>query len=180
MLIFLSLVGFLFLFTAAYAGWRGAPWVPTRSLDLQQAIAAVRQASPHRYAIDLGCGTGSLLFALAKAHPEMQLFGYDISLAPLLFGWIRKWLSPQRYKNVHLHMKNLYRVDVSPADLIFVFMMPEPHTRIAKTVLHRAQTDALVLFEAWPPEGFVPEQTVQGSNCLPLHVYRGASFHPKP
>ncbi len=175
---FFSLFFFLVLLTAAYAGWRGAPWVPTRKKDLHQALAVLAHEPEHRYGIDLGCGTGSLLFAVARAYPNMHLYGYDVSLAPLFFGWIRKWLSPQRYKRVHLRFKNLYRVDVSPADLIFVFMMPEPHTRIAKTVLLRAQPRALVLFEAWSPEGFVPERSVQAPACLPLHIYRGRAFHP--
>ena len=68
-------------------------------------------------------------------------------------------------------------MDVSPADLIFVFMMPEPHTRIAKTVLRKVSPQALVLFEAWPPEGFVPLRSVQEPGCLPLHLYSGSAFH---
>lgn len=174
---FFYVLFFLFAGSAAYAGYRGAPWVPTRTKDLRQALAVLERESPKRHAIDLGCGTGSLLFVLAQKYPNMALHGYDISFGPLLFGWIRKWLSPRLYKNVHLHFKNLYRVDISSADLIFVFMMPEPHTRIAKTVLHRANADALVLFEAWPPEGFSPLRTEQRPECLPLHVYRGATFH---
>jgi SAM-dependent methyltransferase len=175
MLPFLYLTILFLLITAAYAGWRGAPWVPTRSKDLHQALEVVAEAT-HRYAIDLGCGTGSLLFVLAQKYPDMKLHGYDISLAPLFFGWIRKSLSPKHYKNVHLHWKNLYRVNVSLADLIFVFMMPEPHTRIAKTVLHRAKPDTLILFEAWPPDGFAPERTIKEPGCLPLHMYRGGAF----
>lgn len=176
---FFYVLFFLFAVSAAYASYRGAPFVPTRTKDLHQALGVVAHESKKRHAIDLGCGTGSLLFVLANKYPDMQLHGYDVSLGPLLFGWIRKWLSPRTYKNVHLHLKNLYRVDVSPADLLFVFMMPEPHTRIAKTVLPRVQEDALVLFEAWPPEGFSPLRTVQEKDCLPLHIYRGSTFHKK-
>lgn len=175
MLFFLA-VAFVLLGTAAYAGYRGAPWVPTLPQDITQALDTL-QGKSFCTAVDLGCGTGSLLFALAQQRPDVVLHGYDVSLAPLLFGWIRKYFSPKRYKNIHLHWKNLYSVDVSLADLIFVFMMPEPHTRIAKTVLPHAKSDALVLFEAWPPEGFPPEHTVQGSGCLPLHLYRGLQFH---
>jgi SAM-dependent methyltransferase len=172
---FLYLLLFLFLFTAAYAGYKGAPWVPTRSADISQALAFVEGRS-FRTAIDLGCGTGSLLFALAQRRSDLILHGYEVSLAPLLFAWIRKYFSPKRYKNIHLHWKNLYSVDVSSADLIFVFMMPEPHTRIAKTILHRAKKDALILFEAWAPTGFPPDRTLQNPGCLPLHIYSGSQF----
>ncbi len=172
---FLFLLFSIFLLTAAYAGFRGAPWVPTRSKDMQQALDILK-GQEFTYAIDLGCGTGSLLFALAQERPEIHAYGYDVSLAPLCFGWIRKYLSPTKYKNVHLQWKNLYTVDVSPADLIFVFMMPEPHTRIAKTVLHRTQPNATVLFEAWAPEGFVPDRTEKQEGCLPLHICRGDAF----
>jgi trans-aconitate methyltransferase len=172
---FLFLVAFFFLLTAAYAGFKGAPFVPTLSKDIQQALSVLKNEKIES-AIDLGCGTGSMLFAVAQERPDVQLSGYEVSLAPLLFGWIRKYLSPKKYKNVHLYWKNLYSVDVSFADVVFVFMMPEPHTRIAKTVLHRANPHAIVLFEAWPPEGFVPERIEKHMGCLPLHVYRGSAF----
>lgn len=172
---FLFLVVLFFLITAAYAGFRGAPWVPTLSKDIRQALGVLKNEQ-FESAIDLGCGTGSMLFAVAQERPDVQLAGYEVSLAPLVFGWIRKYLSPKKYKNIHLYWKNLYSVDVSFADVIFVFMMPEPHTRIAKTVLHRARPDALVLFEAWPPEGFAPDRTEKQEGCLPLHVYRGSAF----
>jgi hypothetical protein len=54
--------------------------------------------------------------------------------------------------------------------------MPEPHTRIAKTILHRAKKDALILFEAWAPTGFPPDRTLQNPGCLPLHIYSGSQF----
>lgn len=166
----------LFFGTAAYAGWRGAPWVPTRKRELHTVLSFLQSHPPRTYAIDLGCGTGSLLFLLAKAYPSMALHGYDVSFGPLLFGWIRKWLSPRRYAHVHLHWKNLYHVDVSMADLLFVFMMPEPHTHIAKTVLRNANADALVLFEAWAPEGFSQFQKIASPGTLPIFTYPGKAF----
>lgn len=167
---------FLLVGSAAYAGWRGAPWVPTRKKELHQVLAYLQGSPQKKYGIDLGCGTGSLLFLLADRYPDMTLHGYDISLGPLLFGCIRKFLSYKRYKNVHFHIKNLYRVDVSCADLIFVFMMPDPHTRIAHTVLSRAQSDAVILFEAWPPEGYKEQDIIRYEGTLPLFIYLGKTF----
>jgi SAM-dependent methyltransferase len=167
---------FLLVGSAAYAGWRGAPWVPTRKKELHQVLTYLQQSPPKNYGIDLGCGTGSLLFLLAERYPDMTLHGYDISLGPLLFGCIRKFFSYKRYKNVHFHVKNLYRVNVSLADLIFIFMMPEPHTRIARTVLSKAQPDATILFEAWPPEGFKEQEVIQREEVLPLFMYHGKTF----
>lgn len=172
----LYLILFFIFGTAAYAGWRGAPWVPTLPKDIAHAVDVLHHAKTS-FVIDLGCGTGSLLFALAKEHPHAELHGYDVSLAPLLFGWIRKIFSMKKYKNVHLHWKNLYSVDVSPADIIFVFMMPEPHTRIARTVLRNTRPESIVLFEAWPPEGFTPKSVENSPECLPLFVYEGKAFH---
>lgn len=172
---FLYFTILFFLLTAAYAGFKGAPFVPTRSKDIKQALRALKNI-PCVTAIDLGCGTGTMLFAVAQERPNAVLSGYEVSLAPLLFGWIRKYLSPKKYRNVHLYWKNLYTVDVSSADIIFVFMMPEPHTRIAQTVLHRAKPHARILFEAWPPQGFTPEQTLQDPGCLSLHMYHGSAF----
>jgi SAM-dependent methyltransferase len=172
---FLFLVALFLLITAAYAGLKGAPWVPTLSKDVKQALGVLKDKK-FEHALDLGCGTGTMLFALAKEKPNAILTGYDVSLAPLLFGWTRKFLSPKKYKNVHLYWKNIYSVDVSFADVIYVFMMPESNVRIATTVLPHAKPDATILFEAWGPEGFIADHTEKQEGCLPLLVYRGSAF----
>ncbi len=172
----LFVFAFLLLGTAAFAGFRGAPWLPTRTQEIAQAISSIERSSPATL-VDLGCGTGSLLFAYAKKHPSTQLYGYEISLGPFLFAYFRKLLFFTSYRNVHLFWKNLYRADVSSADAIFIFMMQGPHTRIAQRVLCRAQHSAHIFFQAWPPENFVPHARIQEHHCLPLYQYFGKDFH---
>lgn len=171
----LYLIILFFLITAAYGGMIGAPWVPTLSQDVHQALGVLKDKK-FKSAVDLGCGTGTILFALAKERPDAVLTGYDVSFAPLLFGWTRKLFSPKKYKNVHLSWKNIYSVDISFADVIYVFMMPDANAPIATTILSRAKPDATILFEAWGPEGFTPDHTEKQEGCLPLHVYRGSAF----
>lgn len=174
---FFFLLTILILGTAGYASFRGAPWVPTRKKDrahIRDVLA--RAAINPKHIIDLGCGTGQLLFELQKKFPDITCTGYDLSLGPLIAGWIQKLFTSKTSQNVSLQWKNIFSADISNADTLFVFMMPELHTRIAKELLHHAKPHALIIFEAWPPEGFNAHAVSQQKGCLPLHIYYGKQF----
>jgi len=74
--------------TFAYAGFRGAPWVPMRAGDVERVVrlAAIK---PGQTVYDLGCGDGRLLFA-AATHGAVA-HGFEISLLPLVIAKVR-WL----------------------------------------------------------------------------------------
>ncbi len=165
---------FIIVLSAAHAGWNGAPWVPTRAKDREHIVAYLKQQSFATF-IDLGAGTGTMLFALAPLFPNARYIGYDISLLPLWIGKFSSWFSPK--KNITMRYQNLYHGDISQADVIYIFLMPNVHTEVARRVLCKAPPKARILFEGWPPEGYTPLTILSHSDCLPVYCFEGHQFH---
>jgi len=64
--------------------------VPTRK-GQRELIAKETEIPPGAALCDLGCGDGTVLFDIARRRPDIRAVGYDISLFPLLIGWVRKF-----------------------------------------------------------------------------------------
>ena len=117
--------------TAAYAGLSAAPWLPTKPKQRRHLIDQLDVKDGKTY-YDLGCGDGSVLFALARKNPNVQAIGYEISLLPLGIGLLRKLLGRNAYKNVSLRFGNLFKQDVSDADVVFVFLLDKSYPKLVK------------------------------------------------
>lgn len=113
--IVLALLTFLIFF--AWAGLSLAPWVPTYKKDLPRVLE-LAQARPGQVFYDLGCGDGRLVQYMAK-HAEMEAYGLELNFWMYLIAKLRT----KKYGNVKF--KNLFKENLSNADVIFVFGMPD-------------------------------------------------------
>lgn len=173
MLTFLAWVILLALvISAAIAGMSAAPWLPTKAKDRNHLLESLK-LEPGQKVIDLGCGDGSMLFAVARKFPEVECVGYDISLLPLLFAWGRKLLKPKAYKNVHIYFGNLFKQSVANFDLVFVFLLPKSYPRLVEMLKYYLKDDARVIVEAWPLPHITPVETLKSEGCLPIFIYTG-------
>lgn len=57
--------------------WEAWSRVPDMTADLAYALAAVK--GTHRLVLDVPCGRGRLLKAIAASHPQVSLYGMDIN-----------------------------------------------------------------------------------------------------
>ena len=170
----------LIIGTAAYAGLQGAPWVPTRKRDIDHLLSVLPDLNGKKV-LDLGCGTGSILFALAQKYPDGIFYGNEVSVGPIVFAVVKKFLGGSKYKNVHFRFENMYTTDVADIDVLLAFILDKPHARIARELGPKLKPDALAVFEAWAPEGFTPRSVHQDKEhfCLDLFAYRGEDFSKK-
>ena len=69
-----------------YQGVTGVPPVSSSAAEAADVVALLRQAGlPERAVIyDLGCGWGALVLALARAFPNAQIRGIEMSPVALL------------------------------------------------------------------------------------------------
>ncbi|HCC83647.1 TPA: hypothetical protein DEP96_02240 [Candidatus Uhrbacteria bacterium] len=179
---FLFLILLAIVISAAYAGYSAAPWVPTKPAQRQLVLDNLKFPSSYGgvrgglTVVDLGCGDGAWLFAFAAKYPSITAIGYDISLLPLVIGQLRKLLSFKKFAHVHLRFGNLWRADISQADVVLIFLMRKIYPRLI-TKLSAIPPHALVAIEAWPLPNLTPIQTITGPNLLPVYIYRGEQFH---
>lgn len=175
MSLFLFLILLVIVVSAAYAGYSAAPWVPTKKAQ-RQLVLDTLPISPTATVLDLGCGDGAWLFTFAAAYPTIRAIGYDISFLPLIIGQFRKLLSFKKFSHVHLRFGNLWAVDITYADVIFIFLMKKAYPRLV-TKLASLKPTALIAVEAWPLPNLTPIQTITGPNLLPVYIYHGSQFH---
>lgn len=173
---------FIFIGTMAWGAILAAPWVPTLKAQRGLLIDNLKLEAPSDSPMngggfagtiyDLGCGSGSILFAFADRYPEAKCIGYDVALFPLLLGWLRKLRSPKKYKNVSLRFGNFFGKHFADADVVVGFLMQKAYQKFIATLNRELKSGTIVAIEAWPLTDRTPIQTIEGEKLVPWYVYR--------
>ena len=166
------IVGLAVLISAALAGLSAAPWLPTLPKQRRHLFEHLK-LTPGQKVVDLGCGDGSMLFAVARLHPEVICIGYDISLLPLCIAWVRKFASFRAYRNVHIYFGDLFKQDLHAYDVIFVFLLSKCYPKLVTVLRNSASPNAQIIVEAWPLPNIEPTNTIKAEKLLPMYVYSG-------
>ncbi|MFH1711757.1 MAG: class I SAM-dependent methyltransferase [Patescibacteria group bacterium] len=171
-LIIFSIVMIL-LISAAYAGYSAAPFWPSKRKECKNVIDNV-PIKPGQKFYELGCGSGTILFSIAKHHPNALFVGYDISIFPFLYARIKKIIG--RYKNTKVQMKNLFKQDLADADVVFVFLMDKCYPRLMEKFAKELKDDTVVVFQGWALPKIDFDKKIKPEGTLPLYFYHGAQF----
>lgn len=166
----LWIVGSLLLFSAAWGCLSAAPWVPTRANQRDRLFKHVT-LKPRDVIVDLGCGTGTLLFAAVRAYPEAIARGYEVSLFPLVLGWLHKFSFPRRYRNVSIRFGNLFNAPIADADVVVIFLLSSCYPKLIAKLKRELKPSARVIVEAWPLPNISPTQTIREEGLLPIFIY---------
>lgn len=161
--------------SAAVAGVSAAPWLPTKPSQRRHLLANLK-LDPGQTVVDLGCGDGSMLFAIAKLHPEVVCIGYDISLLPLALAWLRKLLFFRAYKNVHVRFGDLFKQKIDQADVIFIFLLSKSYPKLIERLKIQIKPQARLIVEAWPLSNIEPQETIKADGLLPVYIYPGEAL----
>lgn len=120
----LSLAGLLFIiicgFSLIFSVLSFAPWVPSRGRDLKR-IFKLADLKPGQVFYDLGCGNGRLVIYAANNY-KVKAVGLEISLPFYLICRLRQFFNRSAW--LEFKFKNLYKENLSPADVIYFFGMP--------------------------------------------------------
>ncbi len=99
----------------------GIPFISTSNKDFKAIMEAV-EAKPNELIYDLGCGKAHLL-TYAEKNYNTRGIGYEISVWPYLMAIFNLWYG--RYKKTEVHFSNMYKADLSKADIVFCYLFPE-------------------------------------------------------
>ena len=101
--------------------WRDAPVFPTPA-DALQELPRHAPLSAGALVLDAGCGAGDGLQALHAAYPEAQLHGLE-------WSWPLRLLSALRCPWARVRRADIWEVDWSAYDMVYLFQRPESMTR---------------------------------------------------
>lgn len=102
-----------------------APWLPSRRRDLSR-IFKLADLKPGQIFYDLGCGDGKVVL-FAADHFKALIIGLEISLPFYLICQLRKFF--RQRSNLIFKFKNLFKEDLSAADVVYFFGIPEKINR---------------------------------------------------
>lgn len=144
--------------------WRDAPLFPTPP----QALDGLAERVPLPLAghvLDAGCGTGDGLLALERAYPEVHLHGVERS-------WPLRWVCAWRVRQAHVWQGDIWGMDWSPYDLVYLFQRPESMPRAwTKATTQMRPGTWLASLEFAVPD-VAPTDTWVCPDGRPLWLYR--------
>ena len=147
---FIIIITIIILIPTAYASFFGAPWVPTRKREVDRFLK-LAEIKPGDLVYDLGSGDGRLVIAAAEKC-QAKAIGLEISPFPYFLSKLKIFL--RKTKNCQIKYKNLFKENLSPADVVFIFLLPRPYARLKKKLEQELKPGAKVITECWPIQGW--------------------------
>lgn len=154
--------------TFAYAGFRGAPWVPMRAGDIERVMKHAHIEDGQKV-YDLGCGDGRLLFAAAARGATAR--GFEISLIPYVIARVT-WLLSKHRARVTISFKDFWFADFYDADVVYFFLMPAIYPRLQAKLQKELKPGATVLAYVWPFQDWKPIRVDEEKGKPVVYVYR--------
>lgn len=136
-----------------------------------QAVVDLLPASPC-HVIDLGCGDGRLLKALARARPDCEFVG--IEHAPLTWLWAR--FNTAGLSNCRVRRGDFWAQPLGLFDVAYAFLSPVPMARLWAKAGAEMRPGSLLVSNSFEIPGVEPETIVEvaDSRATRLHCYRPA------
>ena len=172
MFFWLYIIALIFTFSFAYACFRAAPWVPMHAKDVPRVMALARLSEGEVF-FDLGAGDGRTIIAAAQAGAKAK--GYEISLLPFFIAWGKILFSGQ-IKNSKMIFRDFWHVDLSRADIIFVFLMPKIRERLKEKIEREMKPGSRIITYVWPMIGWEADQidVVEGRPKIYSYSIKGS------
>jgi len=161
----LMAVGFTLLASMAYAGVRGAPWVPTWKKDLERIKRLANLQEGERF-IELGCGNGRVCRYIAR-ETKAQSAGIELSLLQWMVAKTMAWRSGTK-----IFFGDVFHRDLSKYNVVYMFLMPETYVKLRDKLTRELPSGARVISYVWPIEGWQISHTdhVDGSQDIFVYV----------
>jgi len=130
----------LFCSVVAPSFWGGA-WSPT-PMRVVDGMLDMAQLEDHEILYDLGAGDGRVLFRAAKTRAA-QVVGVEID--PFKCGLLKALVWAKGLSSVRILKGDFFRVDLSGADVVFLYLSPVAHDRLREKLERELKTGARVV-----------------------------------
>ena len=103
------------------------PFVPSKKSVIENIITLAGFKKGEKV-FDLGCGDARFLIE-AEKKAGIAGTGFEVAHLPLLLAYFNKLIHKSK---IQIMMQNFYKADLSKADTIFCYLLPETMDRLSK------------------------------------------------
>jgi SAM-dependent methyltransferase len=149
--------------------WSFAPWVPSNKKDYKR-IFKLANLEQDEVFYDLGCGTGRLVL-YANKNFQAKTIGLEVALPLFLMCKVRQLFNSN--SNIVFKFKNLYKEDLSQADVIYFFGIPETVNSALRQKLEKeAKKGARIISYVFQIRDWFPQVIDKPTeNDKPIYLY---------
>ena len=133
--------------------WHGIPPSPSRPRWIRRALRMVNVREGETV-YDLGAGDGRVLLIAAREFGA-QAVGFEIEPLHCAVAWL-KALFGGVISRVSIHRKDLYKMDLSKADVVFMHLNPVFVENLRPLLASQLRAGARVVSLDFPLEGWEP------------------------
>lgn len=151
--IFVFLLLLILVLSFAWAGKSLAPWVPCKKKDIDRILKLADLRSGELF-YELGCGDARITVAAQKKY-QVRAVGLEIAIPLYVAAKIRQFFNWD--KNLQIKYKNLFKENLSSADVIYVFGMPDKlKNKLREKLDKELKLGARVVSYVFPIAGWEP------------------------
>ena len=147
------LLVFIVAVTAAWAGWRAAPYVPTRQHDVERMLR-IADLKPGEKVVDLGAGDGRFILTAARDYHATAV-GYEISLLPYIVAKFRLWKA-RLGGSATMVMKDFFYENLADADVVVCFLTPVAMKKLGEKFRRELRPGTRIVSFAFSIAGWQP------------------------
>ena len=115
----------------------------------------------------IGSGTSNLLFYLSSKY-NINCLGIEVSPILYLYSKIKSLF----YEKVKIKYGNLFKYDLSEADVIYAFLCPKLHNKLKDKVNAELKKGSKVVLSSWPFKGLEPIQVSRKKGGITYYLYK--------
>lgn len=132
------------------------PWMRKAMMEeLTEVLQESGKESPVIY--ELGAGWGALGIAAAKANPQAQIIGLELSPVPLLIAKFRAWIGG--HKNCSFERADFFERDLSDADVILSYLLIVLLEKLEPKLEKELKPGSTVICNTFAPPNWTPTKT---------------------
>lgn len=164
----LSFVG-LYIYTSALFGFviTKVPFVKSSAKDLIPVLKKYGVTSQD-ILIDLGCGTGHILFE-AEKELGLKAVGYEYTSWNYYYSLLKKKIIKSK---IEFYNSDFLKADLSTATVIYTFLLSEVLPPVWEKIVRECKPGTLVIARGFAFPGATPIEQIGTGGLKHLYIYR--------
>ncbi len=138
----------------------------------QDAVTAIFEQTNGSTFIDLGCGLGDIVSAVAGKSPDARVIGVETAPLSYIIAKLRVLILARR--NAIVRFESIWNTDVSDADVVYAFLSPAPMARLSEKLKAEMKPGSCFISNSFAVPGGEPDEiiAVDDSRQTQLLIWR--------